>query len=1005
MKKTLATTLALLLAAPLAFCQTFTEWQDPAVNALSRLPMNTLRHSDRMSLHGQWKFHWVADSDSRPMPSDGFFKPGFNDSGWAEIPVPGIWEMNGWGDPQYVNSGYAWENQFDNDPPHVPEAGNHVGTYRRSFDVPSEWKGRRVVAHLGSVTSCVYLWVNGKFAGYSEDSKLAAEFDITKLVKPGESNLFVMQVFRWCDGTYLECQDFWRFAGIARDCYLYSTPAKHIEDIRVTPDLDATYTDGTLEVEVSASAKLAVKAELMYRGEVLETLEGAGSGLHFTFEVPAVRKWTAETPDLYNVRVSTADEAFDVSTGFRKVEIEGRQLLVNGQPILVKGVNRHEMDPDGGYLISRGRMLRDVLLMKKFNVNAVRTCHYPDDPYWYELCDTYGLYVVAEADIESHGMGYGDRTLAKEPSYLKAHLERNERNVQCQYNHPSIIVWSLGNEAGYGSNFEAAYDLVKAADPTRPVQYERAGRNGKSDIFCPMYADYEYCEKVANDPAIAKPFIQCEYAHAMGNSEGGFKEYWELFRKHPELQGGFIWDFVDQSVRAYKNGVMIYAYGGDFNRYDIHDFNFNDNGLVSPDRVPNPHMYEVGYWYQNIWTDYSDGAFEVYNENFFADLSAYELRWTLLKDGEPVRCGSVADLDVKPQQKAKVPCCIGCVGDEGEWLLNVEYVVKGCVPGLQAGSVAARQQISLKEAPAQAFTLASEVLPGRAVQAPEIAEGDRNWLTVKGEDFELVFSRETGFLNVYTVAGHDFLKDGASLRPQFWRAPTDNDFGAWLQQSLAAWRNPTFKLTSFEDAYDGEFAIVRASYDIPETDSKLTLTYRINNAGAVEVTQDFVPGPGAPDMLRFGIQMPMPASCECIRYYGRGPGENYSDRNSCTFLGIWNQTVTEQFYPYIRPQENGNKTDIRWYEITDLGGRGLRICADAPFEASALHYSVESLDEGPVKRQMHSQEVPPQDLTNLILSKAQYGLGCINSWGALPLEQYRLHAAPMSFRFVMTPKR
>lgn len=632
-----------------------------------------------MTLNGTWKFNWVKDADSRPTD---FWKTGFNDKGWDDLQVPAVWELNGYGDPIYVNVGYAWRNQFQNNPPEVPTENNHVGSYRREIVVPASWNGKDIIAHFGSVTSNMYLWVNGRYVGYSEDSKLEAEFDLTPYLKPGQKNLIAFQVFRWCDGSYLEDQDFFRYSGVGRDCYLYARNKKRIQDIRVTPDLDAAYQNGSLAINLDLKGSGKVDLELVdTQGKQVATATANKSGL-ITMNVENPKKWSAETPYLYTLRASMqgSNEVIPVKVGFRKIELKGDQILVNGKAVLFKGADRHEMDPDGGYVVSPERMLQDIQIMKQFNLNAVRTCHYPDDNLWYDLCDQYGIYVVAEANIESHGMGYGDKTLAKNPSYKKAHLERNQRNVQRGFNHPSIIFWSLGNEAGDGPNFEQCYQWIKAEDPSRACQYEQARQKDHTDIFCPMYYGYEGMEKYGQRTDATKPLIQCEYAHAMGNSQGGFKEYWDLIRKYPNLQGGFIWDFVDQSCRwKGKDGVMIYAYGGDFNRFDASDNNFCDNGLISPDRVPNPHMYEVGYFYQNIWTtpaDLSKGEVNVFNENFFRDLSAYYMEWQVLKDGKIIRTGRVDDLKIAPQETAKITLNIGKTCTCKEWLLNVSYKLK-----------------------------------------------------------------------------------------------------------------------------------------------------------------------------------------------------------------------------------------------------------------------------------------------------------------------------------------
>ena len=1025
MKKRIVAGLFTVLAV-MANAQSFTEWQNPELNAVNRAPMHTnyfayesegvaqtgvKEHSSRfMTLNGTWKFFWVKDADARPVD---FWKPGFNDKGWCDMPVPGVWELNGFGDPIYVNVGYAWRNQFKNNPPQVPVVDNHVGSYRREIVVPAIWKGKDIIAHFGSVTSNMYLWVNGKYVGYSEDSKLEAEFDLTSYLKPGQKNLIAFQVFRWCDGTYLEDQDFFRYSGVGRDCYLYARDKKRIEDIRVTPDLDADYKNGSLRVEVSLKGNGNTALELLdAEGKQVSTATVRGNGVA-VMNLDNPHKWTAETPYLYTLRAALqgSGEVIPIKVGFRKVELKNAQVLVNGKPVLFKGANRHEMDPDYGYVVSRERMIQDIQLMKQFNLNAVRTCHYPDNNLWYDLCDQYGIYVVAEANIESHGMGYGESTLAKRADYKKAHMERNQRNVQRSFNHPSIIFWSLGNEAGYGSNFEAAYDWVKAEDPSRAVQYEQAGKTGKTDIFCPMYYGYNDCLKYCEDDSMNRPLIQCEYAHAMGNSEGGFKEYWDMIRKYPKYQGGFIWDFVDQSVRwTGKNGKMIYAYGGDFNRFDASDVNFCNNGLVSPDRVPNPHMYEVGRIYQNIWTTPADlqrGEINVFNENFFRDLSGCYLEWEMLKDGKVIRSGRVDDLNVAPQQTAKVKLDLGTVCQCAEWLLNVSYKLKEREGLLSAGHIVATDQLTLNTYQAPAMDLKNTELSYVEVAAPVIQENDCNYLIVSGEAFRMEFNKHTGYLTKYEVNGLDMIKEGEALTPNFWRAPTDNDFGANLQRKYAVWKNPEIKLTSFSQHTENGQVIVEAAYKLPEASAELSLTYVINDSGAVKITQKMVADKNAKvaNLFRFGMQMPMPRSFETVEYYGRGPVENYADRNHCTDLGIYRQSVSEQFYPYIRPQENGTKTDIRWWKMLDAAGNGIEAVAAAPFSASALHYTIESLDEGWSKRQGHSQEVEEADLTNFCIDKVQAGLGCEDSWGRIARPEYQVPYTDYEFTFILTPVR
>lgn len=1028
MKKHFITGLFAVLAMT-ANAQSFKEWQDPEINAVNRAPMHANyfayesteaaikgikeKSSNFMTLNGTWKFNWVANADARPTD---FWQPEFNDKGWNTMPVPGVWELNGFGDPIYVNVGYAWREQFRNNPPQVPTVNNHVGSYRREITVPAHWKGKEIIAHFGSVTSNMYLWVNGKYVGYSEDSKMEAEFNLTPYLKPGQKNLIAFQVFRWCDGTYLEDQDFFRYSGVGRDCYLYARGKKQIADIRITPDLDAQYQNGSLAINLTTKGRGEVELELFDTNNqpvVTKSLNASGN-ISTTMEVASPNKWTAETPYLYTLHATLKEgnkvlEVIPVKVGFRKVELKNAQILVNGQPILIKGANRHEMDPDGGYVVSRERMIQDIQMMKMFNLNAVRTCHYPDNNLWYELCDQYGLYVVAEANIESHGMGYGKNTLAKREDYKKAHLERNQRNVQRCFNHPSVIIWSLGNEAGYGPNFEVAYDWVKAEDPSRAVQYERAGTKGKTDIYCPMYADYQWCENYSKDDKYQKPLIQCEYAHAMGNSQGGFKEYWDLVRKYPKFQGGFIWDFVDQSVRwTGKNGKMIYAYGGDFNRFDASDINFCNNGLISPDRIPNPHAYEVRHFYQNIWTtpaNLKNGEINIFNEYFFRDLSAYYLEWEMLKDGKSVRCGRIDNLNVQPQQTAKIKLNLGETDAEAEWLLNISYKLKNNEDLLPAGYTVAKEQLTLNPYKTPSMQLGNCELSNTETVAPEVQDNDRYYLIVSNDAFRVEFNKTNGYLTKYQIKGLDMIKEGAILKPNFWRAPTDNDFGAHIHRKYVAWKNPETRLKSLKQRTENKQVIVETAYEMPGVSAKLNLTYVINNEGAIKVTQKMTTDKKAKvsNMFRFGMQMQMPRSFETIEYYGRGPIENYIDRNHCTDLGIYRQNVTEQFYSYIRPQENGTKTDIRWWRMINKAGNGIEVVAASPFSASALHYTIESLDEGWSKQQGHSPEVEEADLTNLCIDKIQAGLGCVNSWGSIALPEYQVPYQDYEFTFILSP--
>ncbi len=1022
-------TLFLLINSIVAFTQK-SEWLDPAVNEINRLPMRSnyfayetidkaLKGSKELSsnflsINGIWKFNWVKDADQRPTD---FYKTSFSDTGWGTIDVPGIWELNGFGDPAYTNYGYPWRNQSPINPPIVPSLNNHVGSYRREIMIPDNWKGQDIIIHFGAVSSNMYLWVNGKFAGYSEDSKLEAEFNVTPYLKPGK-NLIAFQAFRWCDGSYLEDQDFWRLSGVSRDCYLYVRQKNHLEDIRVVPDLLDNYSTGKLSIALKLKGSLQVDFTLLdskQRVAASKSISGNG-GVNTEIMLASPAKWTAETPNLYTLVATVKDrgktiEVIPVRVGFRKIEIKNAQVLVNGKPVLFKGVNRHEMDPDYGYYVSRERMIQDLKIMKELNINAVRTAHYPNDYLWYDLCDQYGVYVVAEANLESHGMGYGKNSLSKSTLFYQAHLERNQRNIQRNYNHPSIIFWSLGNEAGFGKNFEACYNWVKAEDKSRLVQYEQARVNQYTDIYCPMYLDYAGCEKYAQNVNNEKPLIQCEYSHAMGNSLGGFKEYWDLVRKYPKYQGGFIWDFVDQSLHhKNKEGKPIYAYGGDYNKYDNSDNNFLDNGLVSPDRIWNPHAHEVKYIYQSIWTtpaDLKKGVVNIFNEYAFRNLNAYFLKWELVEDGVVRQTGIENDLEVLPQQSKgmHLKYDLDKINLEKEVLLNVSFNLKCAENLLPAGYCVAKNQLIIHEYDFDKNP-DSETKTNSNAEIPAVMFNDRNYLRVEGRNFIVEFRRKDGWMTLYSINGQQMLDSDGALKPNFWRAPTDNDMGAFLQGKFSVWKNPTIELEDSLKVFDeNNCRMITATYDIKAVSGKLLLSYKISSSGSITVSQKIIAKDSAKisEMFRFGMKMQMPISFDRIEYYGRGPWENYSDRNSSSELGIYRQTIEEQFYPYIRPQETGNKTDIRYWKILDKSGKGLMFKAPTSFSATALNYSIESLDGGIAKQQRHSSELNKSNCTNLCIDKMQMGTGCINSWGALPLPQYRMPYKNYEFTFTITP--
>ena len=1036
---------------------TFTEWHDLQVNEINRLPLHTMHFAydpndfpgtgaeyldkkksmNYLSLEGTWKFNWVANADERPTD---FYKTDLDDSKWNNIQMPGNWEMLGYGQPEYVNVGFGWRGHFDQQPPAVPIKDNHVGSYRREINIPSNWDGKRIIAHFGSVTSNIYLYVNGKFAGYAEDSKVAAEFDITPFLKKGK-NLIAFQTFRWCDGSWCEDQDFWRLSGPARENYLYARSKDHrLLDVRVETDLKNNYKDGYLNITAKVQGNT-----LAYFGlydpdgkEVIVTgTDNVKNGVaKYQLRVKNVRKWSAETPNLYTLVVSPIQnggmylpyEIVQVKVGFRKVEIKNKQFLVNGQPVLLKGADRHEMDPDEGYNVSEQRMIQDIMMMKRMNINAVRTCHYPDDPRWYDLCDKYGLYVVAEANQESHGFQYGDDAAAKKPEFAKQIMERNQHNVSMFFNHPSIVTWSLGNETVMGDNFLQAYKWIKSQDKTRPVQYEQARRGEGTDIFCPMYYPVAASEKYAKDPNSPMPLIQCEYNHTMGNSGGNLSDYWDLIRKYPILQGGFDWDFVDQalhrnivkpmSILPYKMNneelrKIEYCYGGDYNKYDPSDNNFNCNGIIGPDRQMNPHAYEVAYQYQNIWTkmvNAETGEVSVHNENFFRDLSNYALAWRLEEDGVETQNGTIADLDVPAQQTKNFTIPYDKSKIKGkEVFLNIDFRLKEAEPLLTAGQVMAYAQLPVVTKQACSGDCSKMLAQGHGKKKMKLAAKKNNVVAVTTPNLTFKIDRSTGLISEYAYNGKSLLGEGGTLKPNFWRAPTDNDMGAGLQKKFKAWKNPQMNLKNIDVKKDKKTnsVTILTSFDMPEVQGQMDITYVVfANTGAVKVTEDFKATEGAKvsDMFRFGMLMQMPYTMEKSNYYGRGPIENYSDRKDCMRIGVYTDDADNQYFPYIRPQESGTKSDIRWWKQTDATGLGLQVKSCTPFYASAIHFDTEELDDGDDKEQRHSFDLKKSKFTNLFLDSAHMGVGGENSWGAWPLEKYRVHYGNKTFTFTLIPQ-
>ena len=1038
--------LAMLSMSGGVAAQSESRWQNVNINQQNREPrrasffayenldkaqnFDKKKSANYLSMEGMWKFNFVKDHNKRPA---NFFAVKYDDSQWKDFPVPGLFEFNGYGDRTYKNIGYAWATQFDPNPPYISELNNYTGSYRRTFELPADWKGKDVYFHVGSATSNLTLWVNGKYVGYSEDSKVAAEFNISKYLKPGK-NLIAMQVMRWCDGSYFEDQDYWRFTGIAREVYLYARPKLHAADVRLNAGLENNFKDGVLDYHISLQGgKSDVSISLCDKdGKQIAQATGAKG----TIKVPNVKPWTAETPNLYKVFITLKNkqgvsEVIPQKVGFRNVEIKNAQLLVNGQPILVKGADRHEIDPDGGYVVSVERMIQDIKIMKQLNINAVRTCHYPDDPRWYDLCDEYGLYITAEANLESHGMGYDEKSLAKFPEYIVPHIERNEGNVKPLINHPSIIVWSLGNECGYGVNFEKAYDWVKAYDKTRPVQYERGGYDSKTDIHCPMYIGYEESESYCKSNG-SKPYIQCEYAHAMGNSMGGFKEYWDLIRKYPKYQGGYIWDFVDQGVRDKSpiTGKEIFTYGGDYGRYPASDYNFNCNGIISPDRRLNPHAYEVQYYLQNVWIkdlDAANGTFNVYNEHFFKNIDDLKLTAAVYANGVLLSTVEI------PGTKGIAPQTTRLVKSDAlqeavakaeaehareEITVNFAFASDGSEPLVDKGQVMARQQFVINGYEFDNVdTPIAEAAPAKKGKAKVLTasnlevEETNSYVKVTAKRMSVTVGKLTGMIDYLDVDGEPMLKFRESMTPEFWRAPTDNDYGASLQKAMRVWKNPQMNLKSFDKSESQDSVVLTAIFDMPEVKAQLELRYRINSEGEVAVTEKMTTDKEAKvaDLFRYGMQLQMPAAFSKLEYYGRGPEENYIDRHSSSFIGKYEADVKDEYYPYVRPQESGNHTDIRYFSIFNpTTGKGITFEGYAPMECSAIPYLVEDLDAGIEKNHawgQHSGDLVEKGLVQLHIQQRQYGLGCIDSWGSKPMDKYRMHYQDRNFSFVIKAKK
>lgn len=1011
------------------------DWEDPQIVGINKeqphctlMPYESLAKAIEgklfaskhfKSLNGNWKFHWVNKPDDRPKD---FYKLDFDVSQWKEIPVPSNWQMQGYDIPIYLNIPYP----FENNPPFIQKHFNPVGSYRTEFEIPADWKERQVFIHFDGVESAFYLWINGEQVGFSKDSRTPAEFNITKYLR-AEKNILAAEVYRWSDGSYLECQDFWRLSGIYRNVYLFSTPSIHIRDFEARCDLDQNYQDAMLhviakvwnygkeacwkpeiEIKLLDEKNQPVGSDVLMKGNSVYIPSGDESIVKMKALVKNPLKWSAEIPNLYTVILTLKDKDGNIleiescKFGFRTSEIKNGQLLVNGVSILIKGVNRHEHDPDTGHFITLESMIKDIQLMKQHNINTVRTCHYPDDSQWYELCDKYGIYLIDEANIESHGMGYDpDKTFANKPEWKKAHLDRIQRMVERDKNHPSVIIWSMGNEAGDGINFEAASDWIHHRDPSRPVHYERAQFRPHTDIYCPMYARIEHLEKYASQQQ-DRPLIMCEYAHAMGNSVGNLQDYWDVIEKYDQLQGASIWDWVDQGIRKKTaDGREFYAYGGDFGE-DQTDRNFCCNGLVLPDRQITPKLLEVKKVYQYIKfkpVDLKGGKVEIVNKYDFKDLSDVDIHWEIWADGKSIDRGLLSKPRIPPKESRIITVDLSKIKPEPgvEYFLNFSARTTEPQPLIPAGYQIAYEQFQLSiDTKAAPIDIAS--LPKLTISQSDLL------ITVNGKDFKLQFDKRKGTISSYKFQGIELIVSG--LEPNFWRAPTDNDFGNGMQKRCAVWRHAgrdrVVEDVQVQQPTASEIKIT-FQFDLKEAESQHQTSYTVLGSGDVIVENHFTPGKKElPELPRFGMTMQIPKTFERVQWYGRGPHENYWDRHTSALVGVYQSTVQEQFEPYVSPQENGYRTDVRMVAFLNDKGNGLLAVGMPLICFSALHYTNEDLTQQS-RGTMHPTDLKERDFVFLNLDYKQLGVGGDDSWGARPHPQYSLPAQEYSYKFRLKP--
>ncbi|TBN06858.1 DUF4981 domain-containing protein [Hyunsoonleella flava] len=1030
------------------------EWENPEIFQINRenpkatfysFPSITEALEDKnwqasdfyKSLNGTWQFYYTDSVQSRP---EDFYKNDFSLKGWDTITVPSNWELQGFGLPIYSNIKYA----FPKNPPYIPHHMNNVGSYKRSFNLHKNWDEKEVYLHFAGVSGAMYVYINGEFVGYNEGSKTPAEFNITEFITSGENQIAV-QVLRWSDASYIEDQDFWRISGIERDVYLRAENPASIKDIKLNGDLSNNYTQGefSLTVDLKNTSKsdgnkrihvelLNGDTQVFSKDKALKIHSGEEKSIAFQTSIPNVKPWTAETPNLYTVLIALKDEngkveqATTLKTGFRNITIKNSQFLVNGKPILLKGVNLHDHDESKGHVVDEALTLKDLTIMKQNNINAIRCSHYPKNTFFYGLCDQYGFYVIDEANIETHGMGTTNQGLDKKPELKKvhpayredwkqAHLDRTMRMFERDKNHPSIVTWSLGNEAGNGDNFFATYDWLKANDSTRPTQYEGATKYENTDIQAPMYDRIPQLIKYAeNNPK--RPLILCEYSHAMGNSLGNFKDYWHVIRKYDVLQGGFIWDWVDQGLVAEtEDGRKYWGYGGDFSAGHLHhDANFCLNGIVNPDRTAHPGLEELKKVYQNIHfseADFKSGEVKITNEYFFTNLNHFKIDWELFKAGKKVASGSLGVLDITPETSKKVKLDLPELDySENEYALNFSAVTHKKLPLLSKGFPLAKAQfISGKYSP-KFKENSKEII---SVSATE------NDIVFKSKAVTASFNKDSGELSSLDYGNGNIILKG--ITPNFWRATTDNDFGFNMPKHFGIWKKATensalvsMVLKDEKSTYDiasikeinkkGNSIQLLASYKLPDYIATLQIAYQIDASGQITVkTQLLDVKKDLPNMPRFGTNFIVNKDLDNVNWYGRGPLENYQDRKTSQFVGNYKASVSELYYPYIRPQENGYRTDIRWVTFTDAKGQGIKITGPKFLSFSAHHQYNSDFDAGDTKQQRHTIDIVERDLVNINIDNAQMGVGGDTSWWTRPLEQYQIKAQNQSFSYRIIP--